>query len=137
MHHVARRLQAVTSAGNRAHRFGGDELMNRRVAAAGAHNPGRYAVGFLLASSIVFALASALPLAAAAEHRLLKIGDTGGPHTQVLEQVKKVAEKDGLELQVVELIDGVKPKAALAAGELDAHSDQHKPCLDQQVKDRG
>jgi D-methionine transport system substrate-binding protein len=51
--------------------------------------------------------------------------------------VKKVAEKDGLKIQVVEFSDYVQPNAALSAGDLDANSYQHKPYLDAQVKDRG
>ena len=67
----------------------------------------------------------------------LKIGVTAGPHAQILEQVKKIAEKDGLKIQIVEFSDYIQPNAALAAGDLDANSYQHKPYLDQQVKDRG
>jgi D-methionine transport system substrate-binding protein len=51
--------------------------------------------------------------------------------------VKKVAERDGLKLQIVEFTDYIQPNAALAGGDLDANSYQHKPFLDQQVKDRG
>ena len=51
--------------------------------------------------------------------------------------MKKVAEKDGLKIQIVEFSDYVQPNAALAAGDLDANSYQHKPYLDAQVKDRG
>ena len=48
-----------------------------------------------------------------------------------------MAEKDGLKIQIVEFSDYIQPNAALAAGDLDANSYQHKPFLDQQVKDRG
>ncbi len=73
----------------------------------------------------------------AQDTKTYKVGVTGGPHAQIMEQVKKVAEKDGLKLQVVEFSDYVQPNAALAAGDLDANSYQHKPYLDNQVKDRG
>lgn len=72
-----------------------------------------------------------------AQDKPLKIGVTAGPHAQIFEQVKKVAERDGLKVQIVEFSDYVQPNAALAAGDLDANSYQHKPYLDQQVKDRG
>ena len=62
---------------------------------------------------------------------------TAGPHAQIFEQVKKVAEKDGLKIQIIEFSDYVQPNAALAAGDLDANSYQHKPYLDQQIQDRG
>jgi D-methionine transport system substrate-binding protein len=72
-----------------------------------------------------------------AQDKPIKIGVTAGPHAQILEQVKKVAEKDGLKLQIIEFTDYIQPNAALASGDLDANSYQHKPFLDQQIKDRG
>lgn len=86
--------------------------------------------------------ATALLLAAAlspvlAQDKPLKIGVTAGPHAQIFEQVKKLADKDGLKIQIVEFSDYIQPNAALAAGDLDANSYQHQPFLDQQVKDRG
>jgi len=86
------------------------------------------------------ALAAALLLGgsgANAQDKPLKIGVTAGPHAQILEVVRKVAERDGLKLQVVEFNDYVQPNAALAAGDLYANSFQHQPYLDNQVKDRG
>ncbi|MBN9409402.1 MAG: MetQ/NlpA family ABC transporter substrate-binding protein [Burkholderiales bacterium] len=90
----------------------------------------------LLHTAIAVAAALAIgPLLA--QDKPLKIGVTAGPHAQIFEQVKKVAEKDGLKIQIVEFSDYVQPNAALAAGDLDANSYQHKPYLDAQVKDRG
>jgi D-methionine transport system substrate-binding protein len=85
----------------------------------------------------VAAVALAWGVSAVAQDKPVKIGVTAGPHAQILEQVKKVAERDGLKLQIVEFSDYIQPNAALAAGDLDANSYQHKPYLDQQVKDRG
>jgi D-methionine transport system substrate-binding protein len=72
-----------------------------------------------------------------AQDKPIKVGVTAGPHAQIFEQVKKLAEKDGLKIQIVEFSDYIQPNAALAAGDLDANSYQHKPFLDQQIKDRG
>ncbi|MFZ3221396.1 MAG: MetQ/NlpA family ABC transporter substrate-binding protein [Rhodoferax sp.] len=72
-----------------------------------------------------------------AQDKPIKVGVTAGPHAQIFEQVKKLAEKDGLKIQIVEFSDYVQPNAALATGDLDANSYQHKPFLDQQIKDRG
>ena len=91
----------------------------------------------LLHSAAALALGAVFALPAAAQDKPVKIGVTAGPHAQIMEQVKKVAEKDGLKIQIVEFSDYVQPNAALAAGDLDANSYQHKPYLDQQVKDRG
>ncbi len=83
-----------------------------------------------------FAVA-AVGASAQANDKPLKIGVTAGPHAQIMEVVKKIAEKDGLKIQVVEFSDYVQPNAALAAGDLDANSFQHQPYLDNMVKDRG
>lgn len=85
-------------------------------------------------SSLAFAL---LATTAVAQDKPLKIGVTAGPHAQILEQVKRVAEKDGLKLQIVEFSDYIQPNAALASGDLDANSYQHLPFLELQVADRG
>lgn len=91
----------------------------------------------LIQSALALAAALAFTSTAFAQDKPLKIGVTAGPHAQIFEQVKKVAEKDGLKIQIVEFSDYIQPNAALAAGDLDANSYQHKPFLDQQVKDRG
>ncbi|MET0962020.1 MAG: MetQ/NlpA family ABC transporter substrate-binding protein [Noviherbaspirillum sp.] len=72
-----------------------------------------------------------------AQDKPLKVGVTGGPHAQIMEVVKKVLEKDGVKLQIVEFSDYVQPNAALAAGDLDLNSYQHLPYLEAQIKDRG
>ncbi len=89
----------------------------------------------LLALSIT--ATAGLSASALAQDKVLKIGVTAGPHAQIFEQVKKIVEKDGLKLQLIEFSDYVQPNAALAAGDLDLNSYQHQPYLDQQVKDRG
>jgi D-methionine transport system substrate-binding protein len=91
----------------------------------------------LIQSALAIAAAFSISGAALAQDKPLKIGVTAGPHAQIFEQVKKIAEKDGLKIQIVEFSDYIQPNAALAAGDLDANSYQHKPFLDQQVKDRG
>jgi len=88
-------------------------------------------------SALAVALAATFSTGLLAQDKPLKIGVTAGPHAQIFEQVKKIAEKDGLKIQIVEFSDYVQPNAALSAGDLDANSYQHKPYLDQQVKDRG
>ena len=96
-------------------------------------NVSRLLRGLLAASIAAFAVGAS----AQANDKPLKIGVTAGPHAQIFEVVKKIAEKDGLKIQIVEFSDYVQPNAALAAGDLDGNSYQHKPYLDAQVKDRG
>nr|WP_245986977.1 MetQ/NlpA family ABC transporter substrate-binding protein [Azospirillum thermophilum] len=76
-------------------------------------------------------------MAFGASAETIKIGVTPGPHAQILEVVKPIAAKDGLDLQVLEFSDYVIPNQALSQGDLDANSFQHQPYLDNQVKDRG
>ncbi|NNU45450.1 MetQ/NlpA family ABC transporter substrate-binding protein [Ramlibacter montanisoli] len=90
----------------------------------------------LLKSTLALAIAAATG-SVLAQDKPIKVGATAGPHSQILEQVKKVAERDGLKIQIVEFTDYIQPNAALSTGDLDANSYQHKPFLDQQVKDRG
>jgi D-methionine transport system substrate-binding protein len=92
---------------------------------------------FLLRILTAASLATLLAGPALAQDKPLKVGVTGGPHAQIFEVVKKVAERDGLKIQVVEFSDYVQPNAALAAGDLDLNSYQHLPYLQQQIKDRG
>ena len=87
---------------------------------------------------VVGALVAALPGGALAQQsQVIKIGATPGPHAQILEAVKPIAAKNGLDIQIVEFSDYVVPNAALAAGELQANSFQHRPYLDNQKADRG
>ncbi|KAF1041425.1 MAG: D-methionine-binding lipoprotein MetQ [Herbaspirillum frisingense] len=67
----------------------------------------------------------------------IKMGVTAGPHAEIMEQVKKLLEKDGVQMKIIEFTDYIQPNAALSAGDLDANSYQHQPYLDAQVKDRG
>ncbi|WP_286866690.1 MetQ/NlpA family ABC transporter substrate-binding protein, partial [Herbaspirillum sp. UBA812] len=82
-------------------------------------------------------LAAGLACAPAMAEDQIKMGVTAGPHAEIMEQVKKLLEKDGVQMKVIEFTDYIQPNAALAAGDLDANSYQHQPYLDAQIKDRG
>ena len=88
---------------------------------------------FLLAACLLAAVAAP----AAAQTQTLRVGVTPGPHAQILEVVKPIAAKRGLDIKIVEFSDYVVPNEALSAGELEANSFQHLPYLDNQKKDRG
>lgn len=68
--------------------------------------------------------------------KTLKVGVTAGPHAEVMDVVKNVAAKDGLNIEVVEFNDYVQPDVALNQGDIQANSMQHQPYLDNIVKDR-
>lgn len=76
-------------------------------------------------------------IAGAASAETIKVGVTAGPHAQILEAVKPIAAKNGLDIQIVEFTDYVIPNAALDAGELQANSFQNQPYLDNQKAERG
>ncbi|KZB63028.1 metal ABC transporter substrate-binding protein [Thalassospira lucentensis] len=81
-------------------------------------------------------LAAALTGQALANEKI-KIGVTPGAHEEVMEQVVKVAAKKGLDIEIISFSDYVIPNQALDDGDLQANSFQHKPYLDNQIKDRG
>jgi D-methionine transport system substrate-binding protein len=72
----------------------------------------------------------------AAENKVLKVGVTAGPHAEIMDIVKKVAEKDGLKVEIVEFNDYIQPNVALSQGDIDINSFQHQPYLDNIIKDR-
>jgi len=78
----------------------------------------------------------AKPATAPAVDKPIKVGVTPGPHAQILEVVKKIAEKDGLKIQIVEFSDYIQPNVALNQGDIDLNSFQHLPYLENIVKDR-
>lgn len=83
-------------------------------------------------------IAAALSFAAAAQAGdKLKVGIMSGSEEEILDVVKTVAAKDGLELELVVFSDYVLPNEALAAGELDANAFQHVPYLENQIATRG
>lgn len=67
----------------------------------------------------------------------LKVGTLSGPHSEILEEAKKVGAKNGLDIQIVTFNDYVQPNEALNQGEIDANMFQHQPFLDNHIKDRG
>ncbi|CAP40767.1 MetQ/NlpA family ABC transporter substrate-binding protein [Bordetella petrii] len=90
---------------------------------------------FLLARTAL--LASAFFLAGAAHAEKLVVGATQVPHAEILEVVKPVLAKEGVELDIKVFSDYVQPNLQLADKELDANFFQHKPYLDTFNKDRG
>ena len=88
--------------------------------------------------ALALALAAGISLVAfSASAETIKVGVTPGPHAQIMEKVKPLAAKEGLDLTVLEFSDYVIPNQALSQGDLDINSFQHQPYLDNQVKDRG
>lgn len=60
---------------------------------------------------------------------VVKVGATAVPHSEILNVVKPLLAKDGVDLQIIEMTDYVKPNIAVAEKELDANFFQHIPYL--------
>ena len=67
----------------------------------------------------------------------IKIGATAGPHAQVAEAVAKEAQKQGINLKVVEFSDNVTPDKALADGDIQLNAYQHVPFMENFNKQNG
>lgn len=71
------------------------------------------------------------------DNKNITIGVIAGAEAQVAEVAAKVAkEQFGLNVKLVIFSDYITPNAALDEGSIDANAFQHKPYLDQQIKDR-
>lgn len=68
---------------------------------------------------------------------VLTVGVTAGPHEDILNEVKKLAAEDGLEIKIVSFSDFVQPNTALAEGDLDVNSFQTGIFLDTVVEESG
>ena len=63
--------------------------------------------------------------------QVLKIGATAVPHAEILEQVKPILAKEGIELKITEFTDYNTPNLALGDKEIDANFFQHVPYMDE------
>lgn len=66
----------------------------------------------------------------------LVVGVTAGPHEEIIEKVKELAEQDGLTIEIKPFTDYVMPNVALAEKEIDINSFQTEPFFDHLIKDR-
>nr|WP_198984099.1 MetQ/NlpA family ABC transporter substrate-binding protein [Herbaspirillum sp. ASV7] len=90
-----------------------------------------------VAAAGALALALAPHGAFAQDKNKIKVGISVGSAEAIFEVVKKVAARDGLEIQTVVFSDYLQPNAALSAGDLDANAFQHRPYLESQIAARG
>ncbi len=67
----------------------------------------------------------------------LSVGVTAGPHVLIMEEVRKQAQAENINLKIIEFNDFILPNAALNEGDIDFNSYQHQPFLDEQIKSRG
>ena len=67
---------------------------------------------------------------------VLKVGATPVPHAEILNDIKPLLAKDGIDLQIIEFTDYVKPNLSLNDKEIDANFFQHEPYLKKFAADR-
>lgn len=94
---------------------------------------------FLLSSGVFLAVAFYLLLSlnpVQAADPVLTVGATASPFAQILEAIKPVLKRDGVELKIIEFSDYVTPNLALADGSLDANTFQHIPYFERFKADR-
>ncbi len=88
----------------------------------------------VLVSGLGFA---ALLSTANANDKVIKVGATPVPHSEILKAAKPLVKAKGYELKIVEFTDYVTPNLALDDGELDANFFQHVPYLKEFNKNKG
>ena len=66
----------------------------------------------------------------------LKVGATAVPHAEILNHIKATMTKKGVNMEVIEFSDYVKPNLSLNDKEIDANFFQHDPYLETFVTER-
>lgn len=97
------------------------------------------AAGLLASSLLVLALTAcggSQTSTAISENKIV-VGVTSGLHEEILEKVKEVAAKDGLEVEIKAFSDFQMPNIALVEKEIDANSYQTIPFLETYKKEHG
>lgn len=89
----------------------------------------------LLLAAVSLAILMGVGTVGAAQ-QVLRVGASPVPHAEILEVVKPILAKDGIDLRIIEFTDYVLPNLALADGELDANFFQHIPYLETFSADR-
>lgn len=94
-----------------------------------------YLITFLLLSILLF---NSCGKSRKNDPNYIKVGVQIGPEYIVAQEAQRIAkEKYGLDVELVEFNDYIMPNTALDQGDIDANAFQHKPFLDDQIKQRG
>lgn len=90
---------------------------------------------FLRIISLLLVILTAQSLSA--ENKTIKVGATARPHAEILEFVKPMLAKKGIDLKIIIFQDYILPNKALASKDLDANFFQHVQYLNEQMKTYG
>lgn len=88
----------------------------------------------ILTAAVTAFILGISPLAAAQK---LIVGATAIPHAEILEFVKPIVAKEGLELDIKVFSDYIQPNVQLVSKELDANYFQYRPFLNDYNRARG
>ncbi|RUM23470.1 MetQ/NlpA family lipoprotein [Rhizobium vallis] len=88
-----------------------------------------------VSAAALFAFAAPAP--SFAEDKSIKVGIMSGEDEDVWRVVTSEAAKKGLKIETITFNDYTQPNEALERGEIDANAFQHKPYLDNQIKQHG
>lgn len=83
----------------------------------------------LIITSIVLALTFVGCSKDAGSNNVIRIGVSPVPHKELVELIVEDLKEEGIELEIIEFDDYVKPNLALAEKELDANFFQHEPYM--------
>ncbi|WP_026363267.1 MetQ/NlpA family ABC transporter substrate-binding protein [Methylopila sp. M107] len=86
---------------------------------------------------IALAAALAALLAGPAAAKSIKVGVTPGAYADSIHAAADEAKAEGLDVEVIEFSDWTTPNVALQSGDIDVNYFQHRPFLDNAIKDRG
>lgn len=100
---------------------------------------------FILSAVILITMAITLfgcgsdkqQVTAPTEKKEIVVGVTPGANGEIMDFFQKEAEKQGLKIKVVEFSDYITPNEALNNGEIDINAFQHKPFMDNAIKEKG
>ena len=67
---------------------------------------------------------------ATTDKTILKVAASPVPHAEILQVAKPLLEKEGIDLQIIQMTDYVRPNIALNEKDVDANFSQHKPYLE-------
>lgn len=65
---------------------------------------------------------------------ILKVAASPVPHAEILQVAKPLLKKEGIDLQIIQMTDYVRPNIALNEKDVDANFSQHKPYLEDFVQ---
>ena len=89
----------------------------------------------VLLTTVVFSGCGSTSQKSDSEANTIKVGVTAGPHEEIIQKVKEVAKKQGMNVEYTSFNDYVQPNTQLNEKQLDVNIYQHEPYLKQFNKD--